>query len=367
MVRGYILGAAIDSGRRDPEQWLSYSRNHNYYANSARKRYWPVNNMYAGVVSSVDQLAGLGLIEHQKVPPGNLHWQSRFRAMPELLRLFAEKNIPLMLAPPERIQLRDKDGRLIEYGDTEQIRRWRRRLETFNEVASALTVSLDGCVIREGEPLVTPKNRIGASTVTMFRVFSRTFKMGGRFYGPWVQNIEKELRGRIQINGCPTDEPDYREHHSWLLYNALGRQMPAEPFILGGWDRKIVKAAFYTLLNAESPIAARRAIAEDLGRGREGYAKAGKLIADLERKHYCGRRSVRHRRRSLAHTQGFGNHRAHPGQAYPGRRLRSADSRLLPCATSNSGKNQGNNGRRTRKSDPKIDRRQRGNFVSPSY
>ena len=83
MVRGYILGAAIDSGRRDPEQWLSYSRNHNYYANSARKRYWPVNNMYAGVVSSVDQLAGLGLIEHQKVPPGNLHWQSRFRAMPE--------------------------------------------------------------------------------------------------------------------------------------------------------------------------------------------------------------------------------------------------------------------------------------------
>jgi hypothetical protein len=82
LVRGYILGAAIDSGRKDPEQWLSYSRNHNYYANSARKRYWPVNNMYAGVVSSVDQLAGLGLIEHQKVPPGNLHWQGRraFRA-----------------------------------------------------------------------------------------------------------------------------------------------------------------------------------------------------------------------------------------------------------------------------------------------
>jgi hypothetical protein len=161
-----------------------------------------------------------------------------------------------MLAPPERIQLRDKDGRLIEYGDTEQIRRWRRRLETFNEAVSALTVSLDGCVIREGEPLVTPKNRVGASTVTMFRVFNRTFKMGGRFYGPWVQNIEKELRGRIQINGYPTDEPDYREHHTWLLYNALGRQMPAEPFILGGWDRKMVKAAFYTLLNAESPIAA---------------------------------------------------------------------------------------------------------------
>ena len=35
----------------------------------------------------------------------------------------------------------------------------------------------------------------------------------------------------------------------------------------------------------ETPIAARRAIAEDFGRGREGYAKASKLIAEIERKH----------------------------------------------------------------------------------
>jgi len=62
----------------------------------------------------VDQLAGLGLIEHQMMPPGNLHWQSRFRATPELLRLFAEKKIELMLAPPERILLRDKDGRPLD-------------------------------------------------------------------------------------------------------------------------------------------------------------------------------------------------------------------------------------------------------------
>jgi hypothetical protein len=41
----------------------------------------------------------------------------------------------------------------------------------------------------------------------------------------------------------------------------------------------------YTLLNAETPTAARRAIAESFGRGREGYAKAGKLIAEVERKH----------------------------------------------------------------------------------
>jgi hypothetical protein len=123
LVRGYILGAAIQIGRENLEQWISYSRNHNYYANPARKRYWPVNNMYAAVVSSVDQLAGLELIEHQRMPPGNLHWQSSFRATPELLRLFAEKKIELILAPPERILLRDAEGRPIEYRDTEQIRR----------------------------------------------------------------------------------------------------------------------------------------------------------------------------------------------------------------------------------------------------
>jgi hypothetical protein len=285
LVRGYILGAAIQIGRENLEQWISYSRNHNYYANPARKRYWPVNNMYAAVVSSVDQLAGLELIEHQRMPPGNLHWQSSFRATPELLRLFAEKKIELILAPPERILLRDAGGRPIEYRDTEQIRRWRRKLEAFNEAARSLKVSLDGHTIREGEPVVTPKNRIGASTVTMFRVFNRSFKMGGRFYGPWFQNIEKELRDTIEINGNSTEEPDYPEHHARLLYDSCEWLMPPEPFILDGWPRKVVKAAFYTLLNAETPTAARRAIAELFGRGREGYAKAGKLIAEIERKH----------------------------------------------------------------------------------
>jgi hypothetical protein len=285
LVRGYILGALIDAGREDSERWVSYSRNHNYYANAARKRYWPVRNMYAAVVSSVDQLDGLGLIEHERMPPGNLKWQSRMRAKPELLRLFAEKKIELMLAPPERILLRDKERRHVEYNDTEQTQRMRRKLEAFNEAAISQTVSLDSRIIREGESVVTPKNKIGASSVTMFRVFNRSFKMGGRFYGPWFQNIEKELRDTIEINGSSTEEPDYPEHHARLLYDSCERLMPPEPFILDGWPRKIVKAAFYTLLNAETPTAARRAIAEHFSRGREAYARAGKLIAEIERKH----------------------------------------------------------------------------------
>jgi hypothetical protein len=287
LVRGYVLGAAIHIGRENPEQWISYSRNENYYANRSRKRYWPVNNMYAAVISSVDQLAGLGLIEHQRMPPGNLHWQSRFRATPELSRLFDEKKIELILAPPERILLRDKGGHPIEYTETEQTRRMRRKLEAFNKAASFINVSLDGRTIHEGEPLVTPKTRIGASTITMFRVFNRSFKLGGRFYGPWFQNVERELRETIQINGNPTEEPDYPEHHARLLYDSCERLMPPEPFILDGWPRKVVKAAFYTLLNAETPTAASRAIAEHFGRGREGYAEAGKLIAEIERKHHA--------------------------------------------------------------------------------
>jgi hypothetical protein len=285
LVRGYMLGALINAARQNPEQWISYSRREAFYSNPARKRYWPVRNMYSAVVSSADQFDAIGLTDHQRMPPGNLYEQSRMRAKPELVRLFDEKKIALTLDPPERILLRDKGGHPIEYRDTERIRRMRRHLEIFNEVAIALEVSLDGRTIREGEPIVTPKNRIGASTVTMSRVFNRTFKMGGRFYGPWFQNIEKELRRTIQINGDPTEEPDYKEHHARLLYDAYGKLMPPEPFILDGWPRKTVKAAFYTLLNAESHIAARRAIAEDMGRGREAYAKAGKLIAEIERKH----------------------------------------------------------------------------------
>ena len=90
VVRGFVLGLGIKVFREDPERWISYSRNKNWYRWALRQRYWPVRNMYASMVSAVDQSAAADLIENVIVPPGNLGEQSRFRATCKLMALVAE-------------------------------------------------------------------------------------------------------------------------------------------------------------------------------------------------------------------------------------------------------------------------------------
>jgi len=90
VVRGFVLGLAIKVFREDPERWISYSRNKNWYRWALRQRYWPVRNMYASMVSAVDQSAAADLIENVIVPPGNLGEQSRFRATSKLMAFVAE-------------------------------------------------------------------------------------------------------------------------------------------------------------------------------------------------------------------------------------------------------------------------------------
>jgi hypothetical protein len=293
-ARDYLIGAAIEQARQDPEKWISYSRRKQWYLDhSDRGLYWPVAGMYSAITSAVDHLAADGWLEHRKVPPGNLGWQSSFRATPKLMAV----NLTLMFAPVERIILRDADGDPIGYKETREIDRMRRRLELFNESARALQISLNGKIVREGEPIVIDgRVLVGAATSQLYRVFNLRFSWGGRFYGPWLQNTKKELRKSILINGCPVAEPDFEAHHARLLYDEVGLPLPPRPFDLADWERHVVKQAFYTMVNALTPSAARRAIAEQLSEAdgdlrvqravsSSDLERAARLMEEIERKH----------------------------------------------------------------------------------
>jgi len=292
-VRDYLVGAAIEQARKDPEKWVSYSRRKQWYIDHRdRNLYWPVANMYSAMRSAVDQLAADGWLEHRKVPPGNLGWQSSFRATPKLMAV----NLPLVFAPVERIILRDADGDPLGYEETREIARMRRRLELFNEAARPVQISLNGKIVREGEPIVIDgRVLVGAATSQLYRVFNQRFSWGGRFYGPWLQSAEKALRKSILINGCPVAEPDFEAHHARLLYDEVGLPLPKQPFDLANWDRKVVKRAFYTLVNALTPGTARRAVAEQLSDeddlraqpavSSSDFDRADQLIDEIERKH----------------------------------------------------------------------------------
>ena len=121
-----IIVAAIVASRVDPLRWISYSRRHDWWTNA--RRYMPRSCTHATVVRGVDLLAAQGLLEHDRKRPGNLGWQSRFRATNALINLI-EKALPsLVWVPAETILLKDEAKRLIGYPDTPDTLDLRRRL-----------------------------------------------------------------------------------------------------------------------------------------------------------------------------------------------------------------------------------------------
>src|SRR5215813_83447 len=150
-VRNQILAEALVIGRADPDRWISYSRRREFYA-VRRSRYHSGTYTYDLIVPAVDHLDALGLLDHQRMPPGNLGWQSRFKASHALLEILNQSPPVLVHEPKECILLRDQDDSPVPYADTDQTRRWRRNLKKINEALLSVTLALNGRPVRKGEP-----------------------------------------------------------------------------------------------------------------------------------------------------------------------------------------------------------------------
>ena len=92
---------------------------------------------------------------------------------------------------------------------------------------------------------------------SLYRVFNDAeFKTGGRFYGGWWQNIPKEYRKHLAVNGKRMVELDYSNQHPTILYAWENVERPADcyadvikladfPEFLNKSDlRNMIKAAF---------------------------------------------------------------------------------------------------------------------------
>jgi hypothetical protein len=266
-VMGFVLGQAIKTYRADPNRWISYSRNQNWYRDPGGRQYFPVATPYASARSAIDQLSATGAIEHRKSPRGNLGQQSRFRATPDLYRAYTERPVPLICEPKERIILRDADGGLAAYQNSRQTDRWRNQVLAFNEVLTSAFIELDGKLVAEGDAVWvrdedSEERRMvnGTATLSLHRVWNENWQRNGRLYGCWLQNLPKENRHTLLLNGEPVAEPDYPALHCRLIYDLAGKPMPDKPFEIDGFERPKVKRAFYTMINAPSWDSARRAI-----------------------------------------------------------------------------------------------------------
>lgn len=259
-------------------RWLSYSRRKSFY--SGLGRYQGTDYAYSTVPPVVDYLGAIGAIEHEKADPGQLGWQSRFRATSSLLG--AVDLPPVTYDPFELIRLK-KGKRLLDYRDTDKTETWRRKLQGFNEAISGSVITLDvgerdGNVIRCGSHTLYPAMKC------LYRVFNDDWMHGGRFYGGWWQQARKADRVEFRIDGTETVELDYNQLHPRLIYGMAGQELEGDAYTLHGWPRNLGKRAFNILINAKTYSKAVGAVANEIG-GSGAWSEASRLIEAMKNRH----------------------------------------------------------------------------------
>ena len=280
-ARSSILLEAVVTAATEPERWISYSRRKGWYDAQGR-RYRSPAHAFATVPRAVDGLARLGLLEHDKAPAGRLGRQSRFRAAPALRAAMALP--PAVHDPGEVIRLRGADDDLVDYRDTDETLRMRRRLKPINEALRAAGIAVAGI---DGPIGAMGDTRFHTGQDQLHRVFNRSsFRLGGRFYGGFWQNLPQATREALVLDGEPTHEADYARLHPRLLYAEAGAALEGDAYALDGFedDRPLVKRAFNIAVNADTEMAAVRAIAQEIG-GKGAHAKAGDLLDAIRARH----------------------------------------------------------------------------------
>ncbi|HEV7417011.1 MAG TPA: hypothetical protein VGN98_12690 [Tianweitania sediminis] len=275
-----IVFDASLTARADPGRRISYSRRKAFYA--AAGRYHGAGYGYDSVVQAVDALVDAGhLVEHDKVRGGRATgWQSSFQPANHLADAVlpkAERHVG------ELVRLKDEQGRLVTYRDTERTVRDRRFLEIVNERIAGADIRLtapgavlDGHVLRFGGHAVYPDMK------ALYRVFNGGWTLGGRMYGGWWQQVRSDDRQHFTVDGGRTCEEDYQQLHPRLLYAMVGHRLNGDAYTLDGWDRKLCKRAFNIVVNAETYHAAKGALVPYVD-GDERQAAA--LIREMKRRH----------------------------------------------------------------------------------
>ena len=263
---------------------VSYSRNRNFYGSHRHQLM-----TYNSVTSAVDHLAATGWIHHHRQPAGVRGWQSWFEATTELVDAMQDilaQTPRLRLARlPATTILRDENGKPLVHRRTREIDRQDKRTEAFNEAITAAEIAY---------PEKSNVVYLSGLACPMARIYNKTFMRGGRFYpmGTSWQNIKAETRRKLTIDGEPVVELDFDGMHVAMLYAEAGLPLPEDCHDIYGWDRKLVKVATFTLINAKNEKSARLSIANSehialLAKpgSQEAIAFAHRLINDIKRKH----------------------------------------------------------------------------------
>ena len=284
------LSVAVSMSAND---WKTWSR---YNALSISKKILPL----------IHQLAEAGFIDVAKGsysgPDAWWNRTTRIRAAGPLIALFRAAKVTRddirQIEEQECLILKVGDGdqaKLSEYEDTPATLRMRRELEAYNALLADTFIDIptldDPCTTRVDERGKEVKVQVDHHHQFTRRIFSRgDWGCNGRFYGPWWQQIGKELRSQIFINDTPTVEVDFKGLHVAVLSAQKGVEVEGDPYALQEGlvagapphlQRQIVKKLVLTALNARSKKAAFGSFREGFPTGHMAKGMTNSSLDDL--------------------------------------------------------------------------------------
>ena len=234
--------------------WLHYSRDKNVYA--SLRRYFGNCFTHKAMMWAVESLEHCGLIEHERTLPGpNRRYRSRIRLKVPIDESLC--NLDLVQHLHETIHLKDHQKRRIDYRNSREVCSWRKDTLEHNEAVGAIdidTMNLAG-VRRVGPRLIGNKWTANTMRVSLYRVFNECWRLGGRFYCGFWQNLPCEARELLRLDGADVISPE-RDHsclHPRLLTAALGHEWDGGDFYdLENFTRGDTKDGFQIMLNCPS-------------------------------------------------------------------------------------------------------------------
>ena len=259
-----IIGQLFTESIEHHGSWISYSRRAEWWSGAS---YFKGSDFTLTTVSrAVERLAGMRYIEHEKAAPMpyGSGMQSRFRPAYLLFEFFSSAAMPTPTYCGPLLLMRDEWKKPIAYRRTDGSDRMLRQIEGINADIDGFSIEHPGMVFR-GDSLLAD---IGGTVINtadrrLRRVFNDgSWSMGGRAYASAWQNIPKELRSKLLLNGQPICEPDHKNLHPRLLYARKGIvwSVTDEAYEINDWPRPIVKPAFNTMINANTEQAAHYSI-----------------------------------------------------------------------------------------------------------
>lgn len=270
------LSIAVSMSAND---WKTWSR---YNALSISKKILPF----------IQGLADAGMIDVAKGsysgPEAWWNRTTRIRAAAPLVAMFKPLKVKRddirQIEGQECIVLRAGEGdtaKLSEYEDTPETAKMRRELLAYNVLLADTFIDIptlkDPWTTRLDERGKVVRVLIDHHHQFVRRIFSRgDWGWNGRFYGPWWQQINKELRSQIFINDTPTVEVDYKGLHVAILSAQQGVMVKGDPYALPDGlvpgvpptlQRVIIKKLVLTALNAKTKQAAFSSFREGFSTG----------------------------------------------------------------------------------------------------